>query len=178
MSESPFLSNLTYALVYLLAAALTLFIHLLPLSTMPSSWAAPDVMLCVTYVLILRRPKLVNIGLVVLVFFVFDLFLLRPPGLLTAYVVIGAEFLRSRVRVNSELPFLVEWALVTSVICAVLLGYRLTLFVVAADLPSLGLSLQHLIGTVLLYPVFSFIIERFVPRGNIGQKSETSGRSL
>lgn len=159
MSETSETSRWLFAGVFLLFAGLILFLHLLPLSTTPSNWAAPDVMLCATYVLALRRPRLVPIGLVALIFLVFDLFLMRPPGLLTAYVVIGAEFLRSRARVNSELPFLVEWALVTGVICAVLLGYRLTLFVTGVQLSSLGLSLQYLLGTVILYPVFVLAME-------------------
>lgn len=164
--------------LYLCFAGLTLVIHLLPISTSPSSWAAPDVLLCLTYVLILRRPVLVPIGLIAIVFLVFDLFMMRPPGLLTAYIVIGAEFLRSRARVNSELPFLVEWALVSSVISVVLLGYRLTLFLVAVDLPSLGLSLQHLIGTITLYPLLVLIAEWVMRQRRPKATSENTGTSL
>lgn len=174
MSERLESGSWVYAIIYVVIAASALFLHLLPLSTSPSSWAGPDVMLCLTYVLIMRRPKTIPIGLIAAVFIVFDLFLLRPPGLLTAYVVIGAEFLRSRARVNSELPFFVEWALVASVICGVLLGYRFTLFVVAVDLSSLGLSLQHLIGTVLLYPVFTVLLGWLAHLGNSGKLGEST----
>lgn len=161
--------------IYLCFAALTLILHLLPLSTSPSTWAAPDVLLCLTYVLVLRRPTLVPIGLIAIVFLIFDLFTMRPPGLLTAFIVVGAEFLRSRARVNSELPFLVEWVLVAGVICGVLLGYRLTLFLVAVDLPSLGLSLQHLISTVILYPLFVLLAEWVMRRRNANRSSDTTG---
>lgn len=160
--------------LYLCLASLILLIHLLPLSTKPSTWAAPDTLLCLTYVLVLRRPNLVPIGLIAIVFLIFDLFLLRPPGLLTAFIVVGAEFLRSRARVNSELPFLIEWALVAGVICGVLLGYRLALFVFGVDLPSLGLSLQHLIGTVLLYPIFVLLTE-WLARKKGPRQNESAG---
>lgn len=177
MSEPAEKGTWVYATFYIIIAGFALFVHLLPLSTAPSSWAMPDVLLCLTYVLVVRRPRTIPVGLIAAVFIVFDLFLLRPPGLLTAYIVIGAEFLRSRVRVNSELPFLVEWALVASVICSVLLGYRFTLFLVAVDLPSLGLSLQHLIGTVLLYPVLTFILGWLMLLGSTGKHNESAGRS-
>jgi rod shape-determining protein MreD len=165
-----------YGLLYLCLAGGTLFVHLLPLSTSPTRWAAPDVMLCLTYVWVLRRPSFVPIALIALVFLIFDMFLLRPPGLMTAYVVVGAEFLRGRARVNHELPFLVEWALVAGVMSAVLLGYRLTLFLVAIDLPTLGLSLQHLIGTLLLYPVFVVVSERVIHIDTLSGQTDGSGK--
>lgn len=177
MSEHSETGNWVYVILYVGIAGIALFSHLLPLSTAPSSWAGPDVILCLTYVLVMRRPKTIPIGLIAGVFIILDLFLLRPPGLLTAYVVIGAEFLRSRARVNSELPFFVEWALVASVICAVLLGYRFTLFIVAIDLSTLGLSLQHLIGTVLLYPVFTVLLGWLTLLGTTGKLAESKGRS-
>ncbi|WP_380053820.1 rod shape-determining protein MreD [Falsihalocynthiibacter sp. SS001] len=176
MSEPSLYRTGFYALLYILASSISLFFHLLPLTSTPGSWAAPDVILCLTYVLVLRRPKLAPIGLVAIVFLVFDLFLMRPPGLMAAYVVIGAEFLRSRTRVNSELPFLVEWALAAGVIFAVLFGYRLTLLLVALDVPRLGLDLQYLIGTVVLYPMFALIVERFIPFGKIGRSGDSTGQ--
>lgn len=142
-----------YRFSFLGLAGMLLFMHLIPLQTTPARWAAPDLLICLAFAWMLRRPDYVPVGLLALVMLVADLLFLRPPGLMAALVVLGAEFLRGRALMLRELPFGLEWAMVTGVMLAIMLANRLILFLVMVDRPQLGLTLLHLLATVLAYPL-------------------------
>ena len=78
---------------------------------------------------------------------------MRPPGLWAGLVVLGAEFLRSREPQSRDLPFLVEWAMVSSVLVAMILAARMVQFVFVINQPSFGLVILHLAATILCYPI-------------------------
>ncbi|MDE0590499.1 rod shape-determining protein MreD [Halocynthiibacter sp. C4] len=162
MDSLPISRAWFFNLLFVVVAFCTLFLHLLPFKPAQTGGAAPDLMLCITYAWVLRRPDYVPVFLLAVVFLTMDLFFMRPPGLQTALIILGAEFLRNRAQVNHELPFLIEWLLVASVMVGVMLGGRFILFLVGSDLPSLSLTLQHLAGTVLLYPVVVILSTRLL----------------
>src|SRR5690606_6411020 len=114
-------ARLGYRSLYLLLAALLLFVHLLPLSTLPPDWVGPDMLLCLSIVWLLRRPDYVPLFALTAVFFIEDLLVMRPPGLWTLVVIAGTEFLRSREVMLRELPFPAEWA-VAGVVMGTLLA--------------------------------------------------------
>ncbi len=142
-----------YWLLFLLLATALFFLQLIPLQTTPSNWAMPDLLLCLCFAWVLRRPDYMPVLLIATVMLVADMLFLRPPGLMTALVVIGSEFLRARVNVMRELPFMLEWTLVAGVMLALLLGYRLALIIVMQPRPSLWLSLTLLLTTLAAYPL-------------------------
>ncbi len=82
-----------------------------------------------------------------------DFMLQRPPGLWTALVVLASESLRRRRLQMTEFPFLVEWGAIAGAVAAMVLAERVILWLLMADLPSLGLSLTQGIVTVAIYPV-------------------------
>jgi len=162
-----------YWLLFIALSCLIFLLQLIPLQTMSSdcyspdfisgNWALsnlitcnltmPDLLICLCFAWVLRRPDYMPVLLIAAVMLVADMLFLRPPGLMTALVVIGSEFLRARVNVMRELPFMLEWALVTGVMVALLLGYRLTLIIVMQPRPSLWLSLTLLLTTTAAYPL-------------------------
>ncbi len=142
-----------YWLLFLVLASIVFFLQLVPLQTTPSNWAMPDLLVSLCFAWVLRRPDYMPVLLIAAVMLVADMLFLRPPGLMTALVVIGSEFLRSRVNVMRELPFMLEWALVAGVMVALLLGYRLALIIVMQPRPSLWLSLTLLLTTLATYPL-------------------------
>ena len=142
-----------YWLLFLALASIVFFLQLVPLQTTPSNWAMPDLLVSLCFAWVLRRPDYMPVLLIATVMLVADMLFLRPPGLMTALVVIGSEFLRSRVNVMRELPFMLEWALVAGVMVALLLGYRLALIIVMQPRPSLWLSLTLLLTTLAAYPL-------------------------
>ena len=56
-----------------------IFVHLLPLETVPRKWAPPDILLAFAFAWVLRRPDYVPALLVAGVFLMADLLLQRPP---------------------------------------------------------------------------------------------------
>ena len=82
-----------------------------------------------------------------------DIFFMRPLGLWTAAVVIGSEFLRAREPFSRDLPFLLEWMIVSVVIVAMTLGHSLVLATFVVDQPAFGLTLIQMIATIVAYPL-------------------------
>ncbi|MCT8161097.1 rod shape-determining protein MreD [Pseudoruegeria sp. SHC-113] len=146
-------SRLAYRLLYVGLATLILFLQLVPLQTVPRGWAAPDFLVGLTFAWVLRRPDYVPALLIAGVALTADLLLQRPPGLHAALVLIGAEFLRSRMVLNRDLPFLVEWALVAAVVLGLALAERLVLAGLFVPTPRLGLTFIQALTTIAAYPL-------------------------
>lgn len=162
MANALLNSRNLYRMIYVALAVLLTFLHLLPMQILPTSWAAPDLLMAFTFAWTLRRPDYVPIVLVAIVMLISDLVFLRPPGLQAAMTIIGAEFLRSRMLLNRELPFTVEWALVGVVFLGIATASRLALMLVLSELPDLSLSLLQLLTSILAYPVAVLISVQFM----------------
>lgn len=141
-----------FRLLYLLLAALVVFLRLLPLDLSAGRWPGPDWLLAVAFAWVLRRPDFMPVLLVAAVMLSTDLLFLRPPGLWTALAVIGLEFLRSREQLSRDLPFLIEWAMVSSVLVGMTMTNRLVLAIFVVDQPAFGLALLQMLATILCYP--------------------------
>ncbi len=158
MAERPRIEMLGYLALFLLFFALTLFFRLLPLNTGTQGLPGPNLMLCLTMAWVLRRPAHLPAPMIGLVFLVEDLFTLRPPGLWALAVLAGTEFLRRRHAVAREITLPLEWAMVSAVMLAMLVAYRLVLAIVMVPQPPLDLSLIGLAFTVLCYPAVVVVL--------------------
>jgi rod shape-determining protein MreD len=105
----------------------------------------------------------VPLASIVLVFLAADFLFQRPPGLWTALAVVASESLRRRRLQMTEFPFLVEWGAIAVAVTGMVLAERVILWMLFADLPSLGLSLTHGIVTVAIYPLV-VAVSKFVFR--------------
>ena len=143
----------TFVLLY---AALVVA-SLLPLNTMPRNFVGPDLLVCITLVWVLRRPDLVPLPVIAGLFFVTDLLLQRPPGLLTALMVLMTEMLRRRSAAIRALPFLLEWAVAGVVLIGLTLANRLVLAAILTPQAPLGLSFMQMVMTMLAWPVVAMI---------------------
>ena len=139
--------------IWLLLCLLLIIVHLLPLSTTPKSWAAPQLIIALTFAWILRRPEYVPPLMIALVFLLADLLHQRPPGLWAALVLIGSEALRGRAARLRDMPFAAEWAHVAVTLLTMTLGYRLVLSLLMIDQAPLGLSLIQMLMTLIFYPL-------------------------
>lgn len=146
-------AHLAYRALFVAVAGALLFVRILPLSTLPSNVPGPDLLLCVTFAWLLRRPDYVPAPLIAAVFLVESMLVMRPPGLWAAIVLLGAEFMRRRVGLAREVPFPLEWALVAVVIFAMMLAERLVLALAMVPQAGLRLAAIHLALTVLAYPL-------------------------
>lgn len=150
-----------YRGLFLALALLLLFFRLLPLGNAPGALPGPDLLLCLIMAWVMRRPDYLPVGLVVLVVLAEDMLLLRPPGLWTALVVLGSEFIRSRVALTRELNFVTEWLLVVGLMMAMLLVYRLVFIMAVLPQPPFGFSMVQLMWSAIAYPVV-VVVSRLV----------------
>ena len=153
MAENSVYRLWVMRLVYVLLGLALIFLHLLPLDTLPRGWAGPDLMLALTFAWVLRRPEYVPPFLLAAMLLLGDLMFHRPPGLWAALVLVAAETLRARYIGLRDLTFAVEWVSVATTLIAVTVTYRLVLAVLMVDQAPLGLSLMQMVMTLLAYPV-------------------------
>ena len=141
-------------------AAFLLFAKLVPLDLSAGKWPGPDWIIAISFAWVLRRRDYVPTLLLAVILLIFDLLLMRPPGLWAALALIGLEFLRSRSALSRDLPFLFEWALVSVVMAVMTLANRLILAIFVVGQPGLGKDLLLLSATVLVYPLVVVISAR------------------
>ena len=132
--------------------ALLVFVRILPVGSFGGGWPAPDLLMCLCCAWVLRRPDYLPAPLLAAVILTEDLLLMRPPGLWTAFMLLGTEFLRSRAAFARELSFLAEWMMVAVVMGAMLAGYHLVLGVTMVPQATAGPVLVLGIGSVIAYP--------------------------
>lgn len=153
MAEPILRATWGFRRLYVGLAALLIFLRILPLHTAPTLWPGPDLLLCITFAWVLRRPEYVPAPLIALVFLMEDLVLMRPPGLWTVIVLLTAEFLREREAFTRELTFATEWAMVAGAVFTTLLGYRFVFLLTFLPEPPLVLSVLQAGATILAYPL-------------------------
>lgn len=146
-------SRQAHRLLFLAIAAAFLFLRLLPLSAMPTRFPGPDLMLCLTLAWVQRRPDYVPALLIVAVFLFDDILSMRPPGLWPLVVLLGTEFLRSRLAMLRDLPFAVEWLTASGLILTLSLANWLILNVVMVPQAGFGPILLQVLATILAYPI-------------------------
>lgn len=146
------LDRLICRAIFIGAAAVLLFFRLMPLSTEPQAIPGPDLLLCIVFAFVQRRPDVLTPLLLVAVMLVTDLLLMRPPGLWTLLVLVGAEFLRSRHSPSSELPFLAEWGFVAIVLVVIHLADLMILAIIGPGEVLPALTMVQLLITVSFYP--------------------------
>lgn len=144
-------------LVYLALALVLILANLIPLDTRPRNWAGPDLLVALTFAWTLRRPEFVPALSVALVILLADLLYLRPPGLWAALMVMAVQTLRSRARILRDQPFMTEWLAVAGIFVAISLGNRLVLAILMVPQAPLGLSVIHVVMTLICYPVVVMI---------------------
>jgi rod shape-determining protein MreD len=138
--------------IFLAVALILTFVRLLPLQTTAGHLPGPDLLVCVIFAWMVRRPEYLSALMIGVVVLSEDMLLLRPPGLWAALVLIGAEFIRARSALTRELSFGVEWLLVSGVIFAVVFANRTILGLAFVDQPAFGFSLMQIIWSILAYP--------------------------
>lgn len=134
-----------------------IFFRILPLDTGTPGLPGPDIILAVTLAWMLRQPAAVPITAILFLFLLGDFLLQRPVGLWTLLTLLTVMALQSRRSTLAEAPFLVEMAIVSGVILAMIVAERVTLWVLLTDQPSLGLVLMEGLATIVIYPIVVFV---------------------
>lgn len=138
---------------FVLFALWLVLVDLLPLQTLPSSWAGPDLLLCFALAWSVRRPDYVPLTMLAVVFLLADFLLQRPPGLAAALMLLAAADMQARSRVLRDAGFAAEWARAALLILGVAVLGQVAQVVLLANPPSLALLVSQTLLTALFYPV-------------------------
>ncbi|HBD90522.1 MAG: rod shape-determining protein MreD [Rhodobacteraceae bacterium GWE1_64_9] len=139
--------------IFVAVALALIFIRLMPMGGLPGTLPGPDLLMCLILAWLLRRPDYLPALLIVAMVLLEDLLLMRPPGLWAALMLVGTEFLRSRIALTRELSFVVEWLFMAALMLAMFLGYRLILAVTFLPQVAFGYALAQVLASILFYPV-------------------------
>jgi len=140
-------------LLFLGLGLFVVFLALLPLVTTPRRLAGPDFLVLLAVVWTIRRPEYAPALSLAALFLLADFLFLRPPGALTALMVIAGEFLRRRALYLRDATFMTDWLAAAGTIAGIALAYRLLLAIFLVEQVPLGLTLIQVIVTVAFYPL-------------------------
>lgn len=169
----------TMRAVYVGLALVIAFVHLLPMQTLPSRIAGPDLLTALTFAWALRRPAYVPALMIALVMLMADLLFQRPPGLWALLVLLATEWLKNRARTVRENTFVAEWLTAAGALLFITMIYRLTLGILIITPGMFSLALMQYGMTVLVYPLVaaaSFIA--FGVRRTTPGEFDHTGRTL
>jgi rod shape-determining protein MreD len=144
--------------IYTGALAFLMLLYLVPISVLPNRIPGPDLMIGITFAVLLRRPHMLPTFLVAALFLFADILFMRPIGLYAALVVLAIELMRSRIGAIREQTFIAEWLMVSFVLLVMAMAYRLVLTAFLVDLAPLGLVFFQLFGTILCYPIIVLLL--------------------
>lgn len=141
-----------HRLIFLAVVFVLLLVRLLPLDTTAGHVPGPDLLICLIFAWMVRRPEYLPAPMIAAVVLVEDLALMRPPGLWAALVLLGAEFIRARSALTRELSFGVEWLLVAGVMLGIFAANRVLMGLAFLDQPAMGMALAQILWSMLAYP--------------------------
>lgn len=127
-------------------------LRLMPHHLSPGGWPSPDLILCVTFAWVLRRPDLVPVVAVMLIGLCADLLYQRPPGVMAALMLASSELLRSRGRLSRPLLAIMEWGLIAILVFTMALAHWAIMGLTLVPHAPLRYEFWQAAVTVLSYP--------------------------
>ena len=153
-------NSLTYTLFFLMISFVLIFFRLLPLSHLPTDWALPDLLLCITLAWCLRFPASAPIILLGFLFLIQDILFQRPPGLFAASAFVLCEWCKRQSSQALEFPFSLEWLTATTAMLMIFFLTQVVSMLSLISTPPLHLGLRETCVTIMAYP-FVVLLLRF-----------------
>ena len=144
-----------YRISFVFLGLALIVLQLLPLQTIPQTWAGPDVMMCLVFAWSVRRPDYVPTLLIASVILLEDFLIQRPPGLHAALIVGASFWLKSKANTADDQTMAGEIVQITIAVLGVLLATRLILALALLPLPSLSVHFAQALSTIIFYPVMA-----------------------
>jgi rod shape-determining protein MreD len=170
-----------FRILFFILAMAVIFFRLLPLETLPKTWAGPDILCALIFAWSLRRPQAVPSILIAIIVLSEDMLLQREPGLQAALIVIAAAWLKLSRSYTPDMSALREWMSATIAIVVIMLSTRFILIVFFVPLPSLSLHLSQMIMTILVYPIVALLTHFVIGLRYVGPNdtdyAQSRGRS-
>lgn len=125
---------------------------MLPLGLQADAMVMPDILFCLAFAWVVRRPLTAPLVLIFCLSIFADFMLMRPLGLWTLVLIGASELARAQRVPIREQMFVLEWLIFTCVFGAALLANAILLKISFSAGPTSGLALNFFINTVLAYP--------------------------
>jgi rod shape-determining protein MreD len=142
---------------YLALCMAVMFFQLLPLGTVPRSFAGPDLLLAFTLAWAARRPEYVPLLSIAAIALLADFLFQRPPGLWATLLVLASGAVKRRAAGLRGQTFAVEWLNISVVMICVLLLYRLVLSTLMIPQAPLLLATIQILMSIATYPLIVLI---------------------
>ena len=152
MSETSGLRLLLIQVSFVLLSVWLLLADLLPLQTLPRSWAGPDLLFGFALAWSVRRPDYVPLTVLAGVFLLADFLLQRPPGLGAALMLLAAADLQKRSLTLRDAGFAAEWGRASLLIVGTALVGQVVQVLFLTTPPGMSLLISQTILTALAYP--------------------------
>ena len=126
---------------------------MLPLGLSAESAVMADLLFCLCFAWVIRRPSTAPVGLIAMLALLADFLLMRPLGLWTFIIIMASELVRSQRVPLREQMFIVEWLIFGLIFTLALLVNLFFLTISFSDRPSFNLMFAFFLNTWLAYPV-------------------------
>lgn len=153
MSESSGLKIFAMRAAFVALSLCIVLGNLLPLQTLPRGWGGPDLLFCFALAWSVRRPELVPLSVLAVVFLVSDFLQQRPPGLNASLMLMACASMQTRTRILRDAGFAAEWTRAAVLIVAVSVLQHVVLLVLLVDAPRIGLVVFQTLATTAVYPI-------------------------
>ena len=157
---------------YLIFSFLLVVWLIVPQNPFKQTIPTPDFLFCLTLAIIFRRPNLLPIALIGLVFLGTDILFNRPIGLWTAIVLIITEFARTQFWRYNDANFITTWLFVSFLILLSTFSHMIVLNVFVISQSDFWHYLIWALLTILIYPMMfclSFLIVGFDRKNYYGK---------
>lgn len=163
--------RLIRVLMLLLVGFICILVLAVPLTPGVPSWPMPDLLIALCCYWVLRRPGSAPVIAIFVLGLTADLLLMRPVGLGALTLVLVTEVLRAQIRHLREVPFVLEWLMVGSLMAAGVIVQVVLMWISLGTLPMLAELAQYAGVTILSYPVVALICG-----GLLGLRHRSTGK--
>jgi len=132
---------------------ITTLIAMLPLGLSAEARVMADLLFCVAFAWVIRRPVTAPITLILIAALLADFLLMRPLGLWAFITLMASELARSQRIPLREQMFIVEWFIFALVFAVALFVNLIFLKFSFSPTPTFTLMLAYFISTVAAYPI-------------------------
>lgn len=132
---------------------------LIPFDLTAGRVPGPNLLFCVTFVLVIRRPEVVPVWSIFAVYFLQELFSSSAFGLWTLLVVLATELVRTNLQAFREYNFMLQCLWFGSVLLGMLAVQKAVLTLSVVTGPTVNDQMIIFALTLLCYPVTALIME-------------------
>lgn len=151
-------------LLYLLISLLFILWLIAPQNPLSQALPTPEFLFCFTLAIILRRPEVLPVILIAIVFLFCDVLFNRPIGLWTAIVIIISEFAKTQYWRYKGSNFVTAWFFISFLSSVGIFLYMIVLNLLLVPQANFWQYLIWALITILIYPIMfclSFLIVGF-----------------